>query len=223
MERLDPQGPRHNRYLRTTVHRMIISMLLAGLVLGACARSGRERPSVVPDSAAAAAILLDRPERPLVPLAGGGTLRLERVSMARGSLDRAAPVPPVAIAPAEPSPEPPVPEPGEPPAPEPVAQGPEDARTLQPPIPRGAPSTTVDDRAAQAGHERAHVTLDVRVDEQGDVSDALLVESDADSLTVHAAIEAAMGVHYHPALLGGKPVAVWTRQVLDVGRRRAHR
>lgn len=200
------------------VHRLAPILILVGLALGACARAPRDRAHVVPDSAASAAIALDRPQRPLVPLSGGGTLRLERVSIERGSLDVSTAPPPVEVTPAEPLPEPPAPDPGQPPAPERVAQGSADARSLQPPIPRGAPSTTVDGRAAAARHERAHVTLDVRVDEQGDVSDALLVESDADSLSVHAAIEAAMGVRYHPALLGGKPVAVWARQVLEVKR-----
>ena len=197
-------------------------VLLIGLALGGCARNSGERANALPDSATAATIALDRPERPIVPLAGGGTFRLERVSIARGALERAAPIPAVAVTPAEPSPEPPAPEPGAPPAPEARAPGPADARTLQPPIPRGAPSTTMDGRAADPGRAVAHVTLDVRVDEHGDVSDALLVESDADSLTVRTAIEAAMGVRYHPALLGGKPVAVWTRQVLEVRRGPRH-
>jgi hypothetical protein len=199
------------------VQRFTFLLLIVGLALGGCARAPRERASVLPDSATAA-IALDRPERPLVPLAGGGTLRLERVTLERAGLEISQPPPQVAVTPAAPSPEPPAPEADEPPAPEPAARGPADARTLLPPIPRGAPSTTITGRAADAKQATAHVTLDVRVDEQGDVSDAMLVESDADSVTVHAAIEAAEAVRYHPALLGGRPVAVWTRQVLEVRR-----
>ena len=216
MKRLDPLGSRHNRYLGPIVRRTTNLILLAGLALGACARAPRERANVLPDSASAASIALDRPEHPIVPLAGGDTLRLERVTIERAALDRAAPIPAVAVSPAEPTPEPPAPEPGEPPAPAPAA-GPADARTLLPPIPRGVPATSI------AGRGTAHVTLDVRVDEQGDVSDALLVESDADSLTVQAAIATAEAVRYHPALLGGKPVAVWTRQVIEVQKHGAGR
>jgi outer membrane biosynthesis protein TonB len=179
--------------------------LLIGLALGACTRAPDERPRAISDSAAAA-IALDRPERPLVPLAGA--FRLEKVSVERAGLDRAPSVPPVVVAPAEPSHELPVPEPGEPPAPK-ASASPRDERTLLPPIARGAPARVVGGRGGQ-------VTLDVRVDENGDVSDALLAASDADSLAVDAAIEAALGMRYHPALLGGRPTAVWTRQVIDV-------
>jgi hypothetical protein len=42
----------------------------------------------------------------------------------------------------------------------------------------------------------------------------LLVSSEGDSLTISAATDAALAVRYHPALLGGRPVAVWTRQVI---------
>ena len=192
------------------MQRFTFFLLSVGLALGGCARAPRERANVLPDSAAAA-IALDRPERPIVPLAGGDTLRLERVTLERAGLEISPPPPQVVVAPAEPSPEPPAPEADEPPAPEPAVPGPADARTLLPPIARGAPATAIAGRGGR-------VTLDVRVDEQGDVSDALLVESDADSATVHTAIEAAEAVHYHPALLGGRPVAVWTRQVLEVRR-----
>jgi TonB family protein len=192
------------------VQRFTFFLLIAGLAVGGCARAPRERANVLSDSAAAA-IALDRPERPIVPLGGGDTLRLERVTLERAGLEISPPPPQVAVTPAEPSPEPPAPEPGEPPAPEPADQGPADARTLLPPIARGAPTTPIAGRGGR-------VTLDVRVDEQGDVSDVLFVESDADSGTVRAAIEAAGAVRYHPALLGGRPVAVWTRQVLEVKR-----
>ena len=188
--------------------------LLAALVLGGCAPAERERSGAAPDTTGDA-IALDRPEHPIVPLGGGDTLRLERVTLERARLEPSAPTPQVAVTPAEPSLEPPVPEPGsdEPPAPEPPAEGAADERTLLPPIARGLPASPIAGRGGR-------VTLDVRVDEQGDVSDALFVESDADSVTVHAAIAAAEAVRYHPALLGGQPIAVWTRQVIEVRRGR---
>src|SRR5262249_36100952 len=79
-----------------------------------------------------------------------------------------------------------------------------------------------------SGGRGGRVTLDVRVDDRGDVSDAVLVETDADSLTVDAAIASAKRLRFHPALLGGRPIAVWTRQTFDVagggrGRRRPRR
>ena len=175
-----------------------------------CARPSRAPASAPADSTTSASIARDRPERVIVPLAGAGTLTLERTAIERVALDR----PPVVdVAPAAPALEPPVPEPAEPPAPAAPEPGPADPQSLKPPIARGA-ATRV------AGGRGGRVTLDVRVDEQGDVSDALLVESDADSLTVAAATEAALAMRYHPALLGGKPVAVWTRQVIDVRRGR---
>jgi len=196
------------------VHRCAFVILAAVLAVVGCARS-RERANALPDSTAAA-IALDRPERPIVPLAGGDTLRLERVTLERSNLDLSSPPTQVEVTPAEPAPEPPVPEPGEPPAPAPAEPGPADPRTLLPPIPRGVPATAIGGRGGR-------VTLDVRVDELGDVSDALLVQGDADSLTVRAAILAAEAVRYHPALLGGRPIAVWTRQVIEVRRGRAAR
>ena len=222
MRRLDPLEPRHNRYLGPIVLRFTTFLLATALALCGCARSPRERANTLPDSAAAASIALDRPERPIVPLAGGDTLRLERVTLDRANLDLSTPPPQVEVTPAEPLPEPPLPEPGEPPAPEPAAPGPANSRSLLPPLPRGVPATEIAGRAADARRGPAHVTLDVRVDERGDVSDALLVESNADSLTVRAAIDAAEAVRYHPALLGGTPIAVWTRQVIEVrkGKRR---
>lgn len=183
-------------------------ILAAVLALGGCSRTASERANTLPDSAAAA-IAMDRPERPIVPLAGGDTIRLERVTLGRSNLDLSAPPTPVVVTPAVLSPEPPVPEPGEPPAPSSTEPWSPDPRKLLPPIPRGVPATAI-------GGKGGHVTLDVRVDEQGDVSDALLVESDADSLTVHAAISAAEAVRYHPALLDGRPIAVWTRQVIEI-------
>lgn len=186
-------------------------LLIAALGLGGCAPAPRKQAAAAPDRSTGAAIALDRPERPIVPLAGGDTLRLERVTLQRALLTGAATPPKVAISPAAPALEPPAPESDEPPPAESTAGNGTDTRTLLPPIPRGAPATAIAGRGGR-------VTLDVRVDEEGDVSDALLVDSDADSNTVRAAIEAAEAIRYHPALLGGRPIAVWTRQVIEVRR-----
>lgn len=67
-----------------------------------------------------------------------------------------------------------------------------------PPIPRGAPAVAIAGCEAGARQGTAHVTLGVRVDERGDVSDALRVESDADSLKLRSAIDAAEAVRYPP-------------------------
>jgi len=142
----------------------------------------------------AEAIARDRPARLVMPLAplGAGRVAIERVAPLRASLDLPPP-------PAEPS---------EPPA---AAAAPAPAETpeLKPPIPRGSPHLAVSGRGGK-------VTLDVRVDETGSVSDVELVETDADSLTVLAATNAALASRYFPALLGERRVPVWTRQVFDV-------
>jgi len=185
--------------------RIVALELALGLLLSACSRPSREPVSTAAERAAvdSAAIAADRPERLVLPLApaGAGRMRVERVG-----IERIAPAA-VALDPA-----PPLPEPGEPPAPEPSAHAP-DTASLKPPIARGLPSLP-------SGGRGGRVTLDVRVDEDGEVSDVELVETDADSATVAAATRAAFGVRYHPALLGDRRVAVWCRQVFDVKRAR---
>jgi len=59
------------------------------------------------------------------------------------------------------------------------------------------------------------VELDVRVAEDGTVSDALWAGGDADSILVRTAIESALGMKFYPALRAGLPVAVWCRQRFD--------
>jgi hypothetical protein len=79
---------------------------------------------------------------------------------------------------------------------------------LKPPIPRGvAPLKLSRSRASPTWAD-----LDVRVDESGNVSDALWAEGNADSAEVAAAIECALAMRFHPALQHGRPVAVWCRQ-----------
>jgi hypothetical protein len=207
-------------------------LALIALVALSCARPRAEQRA--PRTDPAADIARDRPERLVVPLAGAwvpvrstgqGMFTLEEVAIERAKLPHAA-APPPHVEPSAPRPgggatlelPPPPAEPGEPPATsEPEANGP-DARTLVPPIPRGAPGVVSGGSGIRPKHGWGRVTLDVRVDERGEVSDALLVETDADSLTVLAALDAASRLTYHPALLGGRPVAVWTRQLFEVER-----
>lgn len=179
----------------------IVATACVALLLAACER--RSKPAAMraihADSATARAIMRDQPERLVLPLAprGAGQVAYGRVAPARAALDL-----PPAPAPA-----------GEPPAAAAPPPADPEALVLKPPIPRGSPRVT---SAGRGGT----VTLDVRVDEAGDVSDVALVETDADSLTVLAATSAALASRYFPALLGERRVAVWTRQVFQVTRRR---
>ncbi len=173
-------------------------MLAAAL---SCARRDRAatRPETLADTATARAIERDRPVRLVLPLApaGAGQVVYQGVAPARAQLD--LPPPPADVA-----------EPPAAAAPEPSEQA---APQLKPPIPRGSPRVVASGRGGK-------VTLDVRVDESGGVSDVVLVDTDADSLTVLAATNAALASRYYPALLGERRVAVWTRQVFDVARGR---
>ena len=66
---------------------------------------------------------------------------------------------------------------------------------------------------------RAEVELDVRVDESGEVTDALWAEGSADPALVAAATACALGMRFYPALQSGRPIAVWCRQRFDFGAR----
>ena len=59
------------------------------------------------------------------------------------------------------------------------------------------------------------VELDVRVAEDGTVSDALWAGGSDDSVLVRAAVESALGMRFYAALKAGRPVAVWCRQRFD--------
>lgn len=172
-----------------------VSIVLVVLASLACAR--RDAPGEAERRAASRAearALADRAQVLVLPrVEGAGPIVLERVTPTLANLDL-------------PSPDA---EPGEVPPPEPSVRGHE---ALKPPIPRGAPLVVT---AAGA----ARVTLDVRVDEQGEVTDVLVVGCQGDSLAVPAAESAAFALRYHPALLGARPIAVWTRQSVDVKRR----
>ena len=81
-----------------------------------------------------------------------------------------------------------------------------------------APIVRSDAPLDRARARRGWLELDVRVDENGEVSDAMFAEGDADSATVEAAIEAALAMRFYPAVRAGRPVAVWCRQRFDLRR-----
>jgi hypothetical protein len=85
---------------------------------------------------------------------------------------------------------------------------------LRPPIPRGRTAVVLPDGR---GARRAVVELDVRVDERGDVSDAMWAGGSEDSALVAAAEASALAMRFHPALQSGRPVAVWCRQRFEFG------
>lgn len=191
------------------------ALLLCCCSAAACARRERGAPASAPDSAVARAIAADRAERLVMPLApaGAGRVTLQGVAEARADLPAPAAIelaPPAGewlAPPADPAPVPEAPERTESEAHDgTIAQ-------LKPPIPRGLPVVPEGGRGGQ-------VTLDVRVDETGEVTDVERVEGDADSATVAAATSAAFATRYHPALLGQRRVAVWTRQAFVVRRGR---
>src|SRR5262249_36938962 len=169
----------------------LLSVIALGLAPIACSRSAHERTPAPSDTATTNAILRDRPPTLVVPLGGArvGSLTFSSVALKRDDL---------ASTPTEVAPDaglgalpPPTAEPGEPPASSSstASSSSDDSRSLKPPIPRGTPELV-------SGGAGGRVTLDVRVDEQGEVSDALFVESDADSLTVSAATEAALRLRF---------------------------
>lgn len=82
---------------------------------------------------------------------------------------------------------------------------------LKPPLPRA--STPL---AIPAG-ARGSVELDVRVDEQGRVSEARWADGSRDPAMVRAAIECARAMRFFPAQRAGQPVAVWCRERFDFG------
>jgi outer membrane biosynthesis protein TonB len=88
------------------------------------------------------------------------------------------------------------------------------AEDLKPPILRSAPALVIPSHAP-----RAEVELDVRVDESGEVSDALWAEGSTDPELVAAATACALGMRFYPALQEGRPIAVWCRQRFDFGAR----
>ena len=123
------------------------------------------------------------------------------------------------VAPARPAPiEAPLPEA----APAPVEdQGPPPPPALQvdpdlkPPILRFPGKLTIPPRA-----RRGYVELDVRIGEDGSVTDALWAGGSADSALTDAATTCALSMRFFPALRAGQPTAVWCRQRFDFAARR---
>ena len=180
----------------------IHTLLIFGLLLGGCGErfaspKSREvgdtlQVSVLSDSAQAASL------PPARVGAGPAGARLTLVRIAPSRADVRAPLP---------VPEPAAPEAIEPRAPE-SEHGDDE---LRPPIPRGPAIVRLN--GARAGW----LELDVRVDENGEVTDAIPVGGDADSATVRAATEAALAMRWFPAVRRNRPVAVWCRQRFETG------
>ena len=105
----------------------------------------------------------------------------------------------------------PEPAPGEPPPANDRPVPPPVSDVLQPPILRESVRVTWPPRVPRRGV----VELDVRVDERGEVSDAIWAAGLDDSLLVGAAIDAALRQRFLPAIHRGAPVAVWCRQRFD--------
>lgn len=109
---------------------------------------------------------------------------------------------------------PPLPEPSEP---EPHAAPPASG-TLAADDDLRAPIVREGARVDRVRAKRGWVELDMRVDEEGAVSDAMFADGAADSTAVEAAIEAALAMRFWPASQNGRPVAVWCRQRFEFGR-----
>jgi hypothetical protein len=174
---------------------LMLAMLAAG-----CA-GDRDRPEAVEvGDTLAVTVLADSAEAAGLPPAArfaGSPPRLTLVRIAAARADVAAPLP--------------VPEAADPPEAGRAAPAPEGDDALRPPIARG-PATV---RLGAA--RRGWLELDVRVDERGEVTDALFARGDADSATARAAIAAALAQRWYPAVHRGRPVAVWCRQRFEAG------
>ena len=175
--------------------------MLAALVVLGC---GRERGARAPAASAVAdsgGLLADRPRDGGLPAVPPDSIAPPPLTALRIALPvPESDVPPPEAAPAEP-----------PAATDAVERLPVDD-ALRPPIPRTTPRRRVGPRA------RGWIELDVRVDERGEVTEAVFVNGTGDSASVRAAIVAARALRYYPARQAGKPVAVWCRQRFDGGR-----
>jgi len=85
---------------------------------------------------------------------------------------------------------------------------------LRPPIPK-RPARI---RPLAGVREPASVELEVRVDDQGRVTEAIWAGGTRDAAFVDAAIACARTMEFFPAYRGGVPVAVWCRQRFEFGR-----
>jgi len=191
---------RHSHLDRLPRLRFASAALWVALLLGACARS----PS--PGNARAPLALAVRVSADAAP---GETLHIGRPAAARARvwMTRVAPVRWVP---------PPIPEPA-PAAPEPdtlAPAGPASEPGLKPPLLISSDPLRLPD-----GRARSRVELDVRVDERGVVTDALWTGGSADTSGIAAARRCAYSMRFYPALMGGRPVAVWCRQRFDFSAR----
>ncbi len=91
---------------------------------------------------------------------------------------------------------------------------------LKPPILRSGSVLRVPAQYTR-GRAVVSVELDVRVDETGEVTDALWSGGSPDSMLVQVATECAFSMKFYPALQAGQPVPVWCRQRFDFGGGRA--
>lgn len=179
----------------------IHTLVLFGLLLGGCGQRTATPESREVGDRLPVTVLADSGEGASLPPARVGPgeegARLTLVRIAPLRADVRAPLP--------------VPEPAAPEAAEPRA--PEDSRDdeLRPPIPRGPAIVRLN------GSRAGWLELDVRVDENGEVTEAIPVGGDADSATVRAATEAALAMRWFPAVRRGRPVAVWSRQRFETG------
>jgi len=86
---------------------------------------------------------------------------------------------------------------------------------LKPPILRAPGSLRIPSRA-----RRGYVELDVRIGEDGAVTDAIWAGGSPDSSLTDAAVACALAMRFYPALRAGRPTAVWCRQRFDFAGRR---
>lgn len=209
-----PQARRFRPLLARGAAGRAAPALVAGFALAlafgltACGPGGApRRPAAIPvplavlaDSGGASRLAVPSPER--------ARAWLSRVS--RGAPTAVRPSPPGSQALAAPPPEAP---PESPPV-ESAAPALAMDEGLKAPIPRGTATL----RLGASRGRSAWVDLDVRIDEAGEVSDAVPVEGTADPVAVAAAVECALAMRFHPALQAGRPVAVWCRQRFAFGR-----
>jgi TonB family protein len=189
------------RNLRST--RGASAAALVALVVAGCSREGRapaapEQPFALPVDVYAdtgRSTVLRLPPAPR-PGAARAAVWLATVSPARA-----------------PAPDPPAPEASSETLAVAVAPPPRLAvdEDLKPPLPRSSTPLRVPPGA------RGSVELDVRIDEQGAVSDALWAGGSDDPALVEAATRCALEMRFYPALRAGHPVAVWCRQRFDFG------
>lgn len=181
--------------------------LVAALILASCHVRGRDEHPAAPAGGAPLAL-------PVQVIADSG--RGERWSIPRVEPPRVwvANVSPARAAP----PEPPLPdaapdtllhEPAPPPPP-PLAID----EDLMPPVLR-SPGLLRLPPELRRRVRGGSVELDVRVDEQGFVSDALWAGGSEDSALVAAATDCALRMRFFAAQRHGAPVAVWCRQRFD--------